>query len=305
MSQAFQAGMHAMESNAYPVAIRHFQSALGEDPEDPVTHAMISIALSQSGRRHAALVEARRASSLAPELPIAHVAEAYAHVLHDDPQAAEKSFSMALELDPQNRAARLGRCRLARHRRDAESLATSLADYQALAPNDPEGELLTAHLHLMRGELEKADIAARRGLGTDPDNPDGFTALGWVDARRGDARQARQMAISALNLAPEDRDAHLLLAHATIQQRPIIGYWQRFSLWLALGGEIRILAILIGAWIAYRVGVVLLDEGGFSTAAVLLQVGWLGLVLMTWIAGFQYRRLVERELERAELDPDY
>ncbi|MEM6663062.1 MAG: hypothetical protein AAF666_12895, partial [Pseudomonadota bacterium] len=76
-------------------------------------------------------------------------------------------------------------------------------------------------------------------------------------------------------------------------------------LWLSLGGGLRIIGVLIGLWLAYRVGVALLDNAGYSKASGLLQIAWLAFVAMTWIAGFQYRRLVERDLEKAQLDPNY
>ena len=305
MAGAFETGMHALERNSFATAIQQFQSALSEDPDNALAHAMIAIALAQVGRRHAALIEARRAIALDPELPIAHVAAAYAHILHDDFRAAAREFRQALEHEPHNVAARLGLCRMARARRDPAELEKALAAFREIAPDDPEGDVLEAHLHLMRGRLGAAEWAARAALTADPEDPDAHTALGRVLARRGDADGARALALSALNLAPEDRDAHQLLADTVMMKRPVIGYWHRFSLWLSLGGDVRIVAVLIGIWIAYRVGVVLLDEAGLFAAEALLQVVWIGFVLATWAAGYQYRRMVERELERADLDPDY
>ena len=90
-----------------------------------------------------------------------------------------------------------------------------------------------------------------------------------------------------------------------MQERPIIGYWQRFSLWLSLGGGVRVIGVLIAMWVAYRVGVVVLDEAGYHQGAGILQIAWLGFIGMTWIAGFQYRKLVEKDLEKAQLDPNY
>lgn len=305
MADAFLAGMNAIDRNAYPTAIQHFQTVLGENPEDPVAHAMIAIALAQVGRRHAALVEARRAVALAPELPIGHVAQAYAHILHDDDKAAGLSFSKALELDPLNRAARLGICRMARTRRDPVRLETALADYRGLFPDDPEADVLKAHLHLMRGETDEAEAAARSALRADPEDADAHAVLGWVHARQGDTAAARERALAALRLAPDDREAHHLLAHAVMLERPLLGYWHRFSLWLAMGGDVRIVAVLIGIWVVCRAAVVLLDEGGMTSAAAGLQLVWVVFVLITWAAGHQYQRMVERELEAAELDPRY
>ena len=102
-----------------------------------MAHAMISIALSNLGRRYAALVEARRALELEPERPEAHVAAAYAHALHHDCRAAEKSFGEALAIDPQNHAALLGRCQIAKARNDTKMLERALDDYRSVNPDDP------------------------------------------------------------------------------------------------------------------------------------------------------------------------
>lgn len=294
-----------MERGAYDFAIRQFQIVLSDDPEDPVAHAMISIALSNASRRHAARVEARRALDLAPDLPLAHVARAYALILYHDWRGAERAFEAALELDPVNRAARLGQCRMARARRDPAMLEAALGAYRALAPDDPEADVLSAHLHLMHGDLVRAEASALAALRGDPEDADGHTVLGWVHARRGDAETARQLALTALNLAPDDRAAHELLAHAVMLRRPLLGGWQRFSLWLAMGGTVRIVAVLIGLWVCFRISVAVLDEAGWQIAAASLQIAWLALFVIAALAGLQYRRMVERELERAELDPEY
>lgn len=305
MSQAFDAAMRAMERGAYDFAIRQFQIALADDPANPLAHALISIALSNASRRYAARVEARRALELAPDLPLAHVADAYAQILYHDWRGAGRAFERALETDPDNHAARLGQCRMARARRDPVMLEAALAAYRALAPDDPEADVLDANLHLMRGDLDAAEASARTALRGDPDDADGHTALGWVHARRGDAEKARQSALTALNLAPDDRAAHELLAHAVVLRRPLLGTWQRFSLWLAMGGAVRIVAVLIGLWICFRFSVAILEEAGFGVVSAVLQVAWLACFAIAALAGFQYRRRVERELERAELDPDY
>ena len=305
MSWAFQAGVSALQRGANEAAIQNFQGALSEDPDDPMAHALISIALSNAGRRYAAQVEAGRALALQPNLPIGHVARAYALILHHDYRAAAGAFDEALALDPYNLPARLGRCRMARARRNAAQLEAALASYRELAPDDPECDVLAAHLHLMRGNLDRAEKAALAALRGDPEDADGYTVMGWVHARRGDADKARHMALTALNFSPEDRDAHLLLAYAIMQRRPLVGYWQRFALWLSLGGALRIIAVLIGLWVGYRVAVAVLLDAGLISAATVLQLIWLGFVLMTWIAGFQYRRMVEREMERVELRPDF
>ena len=305
MEAAFEMGLHALQRGAYDAAIRHFQDVLGQDAEDVEAHALISIALANAGRRHASLIEARRALALDPEHPMGHVAEAYGLILHHDYGRAGKSFARALALDPQNVPALLGRCRLAKARRDANALVTALKAYRAIVPTDPEADVLETHLHLMRGDLDQAEAAARRALMGDPEDSDAFIALGLVRVRSGDTHRARHMALTALNLAPENREAHHLLVQIKMQEKPILGYWQRFSLWLSLGGAMRVIGVLIGLWVGYRVLVVVLEENGMLFGAGLLQFLWLIFVGLTWFAGYQYRTLIERELEQTRLSPDY
>jgi TolB-like protein/DNA-binding winged helix-turn-helix (wHTH) protein/lipoprotein NlpI len=162
---------------------------------------------------------AQQALQLDPNLAEAHAALGWVQRSHDwDWPGADASFQKALALEPQNPMVLLG----------ASHLAAALGRLpDALALNRSAVELdplsVTAHIYLglhaySAGHLDLAADAYRKALEINPDDPDAHYLLSLVDLQRGQPAQA------LVELDKEDRDLERWvgqsLAYAALGRRP-------------------------------------------------------------------------------------
>jgi Flp pilus assembly protein TadD len=298
-------GRHALDRGDPHRAVEHFRNALSEDAEDAAAHGLLAVALGGIGRRHAALIEARRALAGDPQAPLGHVAEALALHLHGDAKAAEASLDRALALDPHNAGAINLGCDIAASGEDPDKLTGRMRMLAQIDPDSPRLFMYAARLALMQGQPDIAEGQARTALAADPENAGFHVILGWALLRQGRSGEARAAALDALAEAPENPEAHSLLAQVAIRENPVLGLWQRLLFWLSSAGETRTILIFILAWVAVRVAVAFLEEAGRPGTATLVSFLWLGVVILSWVSVYQYRKLIARQTRRAELDPDY
>lgn len=106
-------GFAFQQSDRPQDAIRAYRNSLTIDDENPWAHLLLANLLRQSGQPAEAVVHGRRAVELAPDLPEAWAALAYA--LHHDKQftAALTAFEAGLNLRPNDLNLRLGRAHAA------------------------------------------------------------------------------------------------------------------------------------------------------------------------------------------------
>ena len=70
-------------------------------------------------------------------------------------------------------------------------------------------------------------------------------------------------------------------------------------------GSSRSIAILVVAYLLYRVLSTVLGDYDQDTAASLVNFGWLGIVAYTWIAPGVFTRMLAREMASVDLDDDF
>ena len=86
------------------LAEREYRRALAGDPHDPITHALLALAITDQGRRDPeALAEVRAAIALHPDGASGQYAEARGHVEAERPDEALRSAAEAVRLDPDHR----------------------------------------------------------------------------------------------------------------------------------------------------------------------------------------------------------
>jgi hypothetical protein len=84
-----------------------------------------------------------------------------------------------------------------------------------------------------------------------------------------------------------------------------LGLWFRYNTWLIERGSGGAVMVLIGMFVAYRVGVQLLHDADLSGGAQLLQYVWLGLCVYTWVGPKMFRDAVAKELQKVQLREDF
>src|SRR4030095_4908008 len=84
----------------YELATKELQKALAADPDDPIAHALMAVCLAEQKKFDQAIGEARRAATLAPDLPYAQYVVAYVRYKEDVLPEAEQAINNAIRLDP-------------------------------------------------------------------------------------------------------------------------------------------------------------------------------------------------------------
>lgn len=286
-------------------AVEHLRDALTEAPEEGSAHALLALALLQTGRLKAARHEAEQATALAPELPFAHTTAASVALAERRLGDAERSVQAAVSLDAEDALARLLQAQLHRARRRPKESLAAIDKAIALAPGDADIRLAKAWIALDLNDVETAESLARAALAEQADNPEALSVMGRVHLRRGETAAAREHALWALQSAPHDADAIALLAAAKMRANPLTGLWWRYNAWMARRGQTAGVLIVLGAFVLYRFGVVALTEAGYGDYALGLTLLWLLLVIYSWSGGAIMERMIASEMKQVRLKPTF
>jgi tetratricopeptide (TPR) repeat protein len=92
----------------------------------------------------------------------------------------------------------------------------------ALVPNNPAVLVNLALLMLYRDDMDKALLYINRSLAHSVDNGKAINTLGLFLLKSGDVKGARQCALTALKLSPEDATPHFLMGEAYRQQQDFV-----------------------------------------------------------------------------------
>lgn len=289
----------------YRGGMESLREALTLDPQQYFAHSLLAIGLLNMKRLAAAEHEARVGLQLEPEAPFAHYA--MGEVLK-----ARLKFKQALDYQQQ-----------------AIALAPTEADYQAAiaetcvlmgrqkdAKNhlgralqlDPENAGTLAQLgnwHLRNNQKEEAARFFGEALALEPQHAAALTGKGRLLLARGDTEEAYDHAVWVLQQDANHVGALQLLASIKIRRNPLFGLWFRMNAWLTAGGNLRTIALLIGAYVLFQLGSQLLQERGLTEAATVLRYTWLGIVVYSWVGPAWFRSKLEQELKSVSLKPGF
>lgn len=124
----------------------------------------------------------------------------------------------------------------------------------------------------------------------------------WLQKRYGDARDA---ALSALALEPENGEAHGLLALVGFHRRPLTGWFHRLSF---VANELNMTrATLIGAPLLFLYMTIgdVADAFGMGNAFSMLRYGVLGVFTLMCFSVMQSERRAQAHQAQARLKLDY
>jgi tetratricopeptide (TPR) repeat protein len=99
------------------------------------------------------------------------------HQIHGDLQKAKEYWQRAAELDPQNRACRVGLVSLFRRSGQLREALRVCEQLMALEPRNPETFLNVGKVHLQLGRFELAETAFKQAIQLAPQSPEGYYAL--------------------------------------------------------------------------------------------------------------------------------
>jgi len=132
--------------------------------------------------------------------------------MNNDHAAALAAFEKALEVQPGNIIALLGRAEAALVQGDAESARADVVRVLEVRPEHPGANFLDARLLLQDNDLEAADLALRRVIRAAPNHMPSFLLLGALHYNQNNLAQAESHLLRFVGAHPEHLPARKLLA---------------------------------------------------------------------------------------------
>jgi Flp pilus assembly protein TadD len=287
-------------------AIETLAELLGEAPDVADAHALLALCLVRRKRLHAARLEADSAIALEPDSPLAHVAAGVVNSSRRRYAQAEAHLLEAANLDPDNDWVLRELAHLYVLWQKPARARDTAARALELQPALPENLVLSGELAMRDGRFDEAGAQALQALEQNPEHIDALVLLGHVELQRGDSRAAREHAVWALQLDPDDAGARALLGAVKARESWLLGLWWRFQSWVSAGSSTRAILLLVGLYIAYRSGVILLEgEGADARFVDARQVAWLAFCVYTWVAPALFLRALRKEMAEVRLRPDF
>ncbi len=301
----FGRAQRMLDNGQVDQAINALTKLLGEDPDDGDAHALLSLCLIRRKRLHAAWLEAQRAAELEPESAFAHLSLGAVLTARREFKAAEQHLATALELDAESDAAHAQLARL-RAAWGKPGLAMSHAVRACeLAADNPGHWALRGSLEYWAGDRQAARRYATTALELDPEHLDALVLLGHCDLAGGSVDSAHEHAVWALQSDPTDEGALTLLGAIKARRSPVLGLWWRFQSFLSAGSSRRMLLLLVGIYLLYRIAMIALAEEGMSHLLGPLSIAWMAFCAYTWLAPALFWKSVRREMSTVTLRDDY
>jgi tetratricopeptide (TPR) repeat protein len=212
------ADAHLMLGNALTIqtkfdeALTHWRRALVLRPGNAAAHANIARVLQQKGEHAAAGESARRATNLDPEMASAQHMLGASEWMLGRLVAAEPALREAIRLRPDVVEPLLALTSLlldlGRHDEARAQVETALT----LRPDNLRALRLRVHCMLRSGVYADAEAEAARLTAEHPRWAEGWTLLGVVHDTLGRFDQAKKAFARALEIDPNDAEAHRTLA---------------------------------------------------------------------------------------------
>ncbi len=222
---AFMARAHTLlaevllRRNRLPEAETHARRALTLDPNFPRAHLVrASIALARRAPAEA-IAELARARELGLETASLYTLLGLAHEQKGEIEAALHAYSRALERDPKASAARQARSRLWLERRD---YARALEDLEVLAQSQPTTDIeqRLAETYALAGRTEEAIALFQKILAREPTHREARQHLITLLERAGRLTEALAQAQQWVAVSPDDPRAHALLGELLLPHDP-------------------------------------------------------------------------------------
>jgi len=237
------------EGKALPKGLEAIDQAISLNPVDAPLHAVRSGVLHELDRHQDSLSAADKARTLDPEFAFAWFCRGNALLSLRKLDEAEEAARKALELDPDLHSA---------------------------------SNLLSTVLRMQR-RFDEAEVNIAKHLERDAEDPWTFATAGWTALNQRDQDKAQQLFREALRLDPELEHARLGLREAYKARSPIYRLFLKWCFCLQRHSEKNQWRIIIGIYLGYRFGVVLL-ENVHPLAAIPLIAGYLLFAFGGWLA---------------------
>lgn len=282
-SKNLHRGTQLFELGRYNDAIKYFNDALAENPDD--FNAKHFLAFSHFNLGNYDLSE-ELADSLLKELPndpILFFLKAKIAFQKEDFDKALQSVEMSISIDPT----------------DADFFALkgaiflSLKKYEESLKNvniglrlNPKNNYclnLRAQALTKLNRIDKAAETVKDILSDNPEDVFSHSNVGWVELETGNNKKALVHFKEALQLDPNFEHARLGMSTALKSKNIIYRWYLKYAFWIEKQSSKNQWFFIIGIYLAYRFSMKILDTAGMSYLVTPLIIVYLLFALGAWI----------------------
>jgi len=305
MQQQLDIALHFLRLGNTPAAIDALRELLADEPDNSDAHAVLSQALLSQLRVEAATHEASLALQLDPNSSLAHYSMANCQLLNAQPVKALDAANQAVELEPLDHQNHLLKARCHARLEQKEQAKQSLDEAIRIAPESPKALVALGSHYLDNGDTPKAGELALAALAANAGDSDAHLLMGRVKLRNGDSQGAKEHAVFAIQQSPDDTEALVLIAEIKASENKLLGIWYKFNTFMSTLSSTKQIAWLIGAYVFFNLCSQLLRDFGFPTASTVTSFLWLFLVIYSWVGIPYFKRLINKEISKVRLSPDF
>jgi tetratricopeptide (TPR) repeat protein len=203
MAEHFHRGMVLYQQSRYDLAEKELRRALGDEPENPMAHAVLALCLAERDQNDEAVSQAEEAISLAPDLAFCHFALAKIHYDADRLREALQAIEEAIALDPEDADYFALKAGIRLNQRDWAAALKAAEEGLTIDAEHVQCTNLRAIALVKLGRKKEAGATIDAALARDPDNAITHANQGWTLLERSEHTRAMEHFREALRLDPE------------------------------------------------------------------------------------------------------
>ena len=246
MSQSHQRGILLFQQGRYELADREFRRDLARAPDDPLSHAFLSLCLGRSDRLDEALREADEAVRCGPDLAFCHYVRGCALQGKGRLSEAEAAARESIRLDPEDADHPALLAAIAMERRDWKGALAAADRGLALDAEHATCLNLRAMALVQLGRKDEASRTLGSALADDPENALTHANQGWALLHRGDHGQALEHFREALRIDPDMEWARAGIVESLKARFLIYRLMLGFFLWMGRQSSVAQWAVILG-----------------------------------------------------------
>ena len=278
---------------------------LGDDPNEPIYHAVLASCLLDQKRLAGAEYELDVAQSLDPTLAVVYVVRSRLLLFQRKFDDALESCEQALQLNPEYVDALLVHSQLLRITEQRKPAFAQLQRAAALDPEDLDVVIAFGDYYNAYGDHQKALERAQEAMRINAGSADANVLMGETLLALGESAEADAHARYAVSQNPNNADALRLLVNVRMRENFFIGLWWRINSWATRLNSTSLGFVLIAAYVIFQLTSQITYDLGYETASRFLDFGWLALVLYSWLGIPIYTRALRKAVEEVQFNPKF
>lgn len=277
------------------------RKALSIAPELPEAHAMMALVLCDQEKQRDAGDAIATALEYDPDDPFVRYVAGLVALKRRDFLGSKAHFEAALALDQEDPVHYVGLATVYWNM-DKDKKAHELIDQaRAIDPENLCVAILRTEILLEQGRIKEAESEAEHALGIAPEDPDACFMMAKIRLRQNRIAEAKEHAVYALMKNPRDQDVLTTLVWIKSRENPFMAVWWRLYPWMHL----RMKSQIVAYFLFFFLLVLLKHSIADSTIKTVVGSGIIGFAAVICLGYAAIEVMIKRELKAAKISADF